>query len=301
MLLLADAGQSTPARARALHAAGLLAAMLGDVEAGRARLLESIAIWRIVGDPWRLGWTLHSLGRVLRADPVAARAVGEEAVALLRTAGDDWSLATALASLGGTLVLLEDAEALGRAHAVLEESLALVAAGGHTEQSGLPFLQLGRLARRRGDYATARHRFEESLAAFKANGAEVGPALVLGELGWLAQAQGEAEPARRYFHQSFVTAQRTNDRLSMGVALQGLAAVAVLQDHADRAVKLLGAAEALLTGREVVVFGVCVPFAAIVAAASAALGEQAFRVGWAAGRALTLDQALAEARAAAQQ
>ncbi|HET8647267.1 MAG TPA: helix-turn-helix domain-containing protein, partial [Vicinamibacteria bacterium] len=84
MLLLADADQPTAARAWALHAAGLLAAQAGEVETGRARLEESVAIWRTLDDPYWLGWTLHFLGRALRADPHAARAVGEEAVALLR-------------------------------------------------------------------------------------------------------------------------------------------------------------------------------------------------------------------------
>src|SRR5262249_55578929 len=55
----------TAARAPALFAAGVLAAMLGDLVAARARLEESVAIWREVGDKRGLALALtygHALG-----------------------------------------------------------------------------------------------------------------------------------------------------------------------------------------------------------------------------------------------
>ena len=86
-------------------------------------------------------------------------------------------------------------------------------------------------------------------------------------------------------------------RLDIGsaVALWGLAGVAVRQGHTAPAARLLGAAEAALAGRQTIAFMVSAPYQEIVAAVREALGEAAFRAAWAAGRALSLEEVVAEA------
>jgi hypothetical protein len=84
-----------------------------------------------------------------------------------------------------------------------------------------------------------------------------------------------------------------NDRGGIAASLEGLAAVNRAPGQPGRAVRLLGAAEAL---REWV--GVPLPpteqanYELLVAAIHAALGEEAFAAAWAAGRALSLEDAV---------
>jgi predicted ATPase/transcriptional regulator with XRE-family HTH domain len=95
----------TAAWATALYAAGGLAASQGD---SRARLEESVAIWRELGDRrglalalsvgTSLGWAMLKERRV-----AAARALFAEGVALWRELGDRWGLAWALWSLSAAV------------------------------------------------------------------------------------------------------------------------------------------------------------------------------------------------------
>jgi predicted ATPase/transcriptional regulator with XRE-family HTH domain len=94
------AGLRTAERASALFAAGHFAWLQGDVRTMRARLEESVAIWRDLGGDARLGRTLPFLGLAIDDDQEAARRLAEEGVALCRGGDDRWGLAMALTNLG---------------------------------------------------------------------------------------------------------------------------------------------------------------------------------------------------------
>ncbi len=103
-----------------------MAANQSDFATARARLEESVAIWRELGDKRGLALALtvwNSLGWVsLREGRVAdARALIEEGVALWRALGDRWSLAWALLCLSSA-VRRDDPAA---ARPIAEESVAL--------------------------------------------------------------------------------------------------------------------------------------------------------------------------------
>jgi predicted ATPase/DNA-binding XRE family transcriptional regulator len=300
VLALPGAAERTPMRAKALTAAGVLALTIGDTEAARARLEDSVRLWRELDDRRELGWALHSLGRARLPDLGGARAAGEEAVEVLRTTGDPWALAMALATLGVTLVMVDDAEALKCAEAVLQESLPLFAAAG--DEDGLPFLMLGRVAWRRGDHAAARARFAESLARYRASGqAGTGVPLVLGELGWLAFERGRVAEARRSFEESLRIATTSGNTLMLALGLWGLAGVAMRRGVPVVAARLLGAADAGLAGREPTAFGgMPAPYQAMVATVRRVLGEAAFTAVYDEGRALPRDAAVALALAQAR-
>ncbi|MGH2601604.1 MAG: ATP-binding protein, partial [Dehalococcoidia bacterium] len=86
------------------------------------------------------------------------------------------------------------------------------------------------------------------------------------------------------------------DRQGVASSLQGMASVAAADGEAARAATLCGAADALRTA-----LGVQLPAASrakfdeALAVARAALGEDEFTAAWAAGQALSLEEAVAEA------
>ena len=82
----------------------------------------------------------------------------------------------------------------------------------------------------------------------------------------------------------------------MAVCLAGLAGVAEAREQSEAAGRLLGATEALLDALGSRLDALeRLAFARTVAAAQAALGETAFAVAWAEGRAMTLEEAVAYA------
>ena len=121
-------------------------------------------------------------------------------------------------------------------------------------------------------------------------------AVNLGTLGLVALCQGEAVQAAAYFMESMVINRELGRKRGLVYNLAGCASVACLQGQPSRAARLFGAAAALserfghaleLTNRTL--------YERDVAATRTTLGAAAFDAAYAAGHALPLDQALAEA------
>jgi non-specific serine/threonine protein kinase len=157
-------------------------------------------------------------------------------------------------------------------------------------------INLGRIANAQGDYARALTLFEETLALFREIENSDGVAQVLLELGRVARAQGDVAPAAAHFTESLALCRAVENARDMAFCLEGLAGLNAVGGHPERATRLVGAAEAL---REVI--GTPLPlvlradYERDVTAARAQLDTATFAAAWAAGRALTLEEAIAEA------
>ena len=254
-------GGDAPAalRAKALGGAGRLAVFQGDRRRGEALIEESLALWRGLGDREQAAVNLVRLGVAYIAQERYAEAAAPtaEALALYEELGE---AATALPRATIALTLLGDIAAAegdhGRAEGYLAEALARQRALGFTWAASNALIRLGYLARLRGDLVAAAARYRESLDHAHADG----------------------------------------DPTQVGQALVGFAAVALAWGKPERAARLLGAKATLDD-----IFGgsIHAPDRAdqerTLAAVRAALGEGAFTTAWAAGRALSVEAAVAEA------
>jgi DNA-binding NarL/FixJ family response regulator len=252
--------EQTPAaaRAKALGTAGLLASAQGDYERAVAALTESVSIWRNLGDAAETGVML-------------------------------WRLGMATADLGD----------FDRATALLEESFASAQALGRRLWAALLRHSLGVVAYEQADTGRAAACFDEALDEFRALNNPWYTSVALGSLGKIARAQGDyARAAALYAESLTLQWERVGDKLGIAASLRGLASIAALTGRYERAVRLHSAAEAL---REAI--GAPMPrhhalYEQAVATARAGLGEAWFAAAWAAGRALPLAEAIAEALAA---
>jgi predicted ATPase/DNA-binding XRE family transcriptional regulator len=287
------AGGPTAGRAMALFVAGHLAWLQGDVPRLRERMAESVAIWRTLADRRGLGRALPFLGLATGDNPQAARALAAEGVALCRAAGDDWGLAIALTNLGRIEATLGDDAA---AQPPLAEGSRLFRALGDRWLTALAMTSLGAIAFRRGRYAEAQGIFEEALGGFRAVEDRRNTAQALTNLGYVALGQGDREQARAIFTESLQFGREHGDQFNTIACLRGLAALAAASGGAELAARLLAVAERLFaeTGAarwpaERLTHG------DVAAIARADLGEERFVAAWAAGRALPVDQVIAEA------
>jgi hypothetical protein len=272
----------------------MLAYQQGAHAAARAHLEESAALERRLGDGAGLARSLGGLARVAqRQGEPAPRVRGwhEEGVTAARRAGDAHALAFALAGLG--LALGPDEPA--RARALLGESLALFREAGDAWFSSVSMNALAGVLRAAGAPAEARPLYEAALAIRRAAGDRHGAAIVLHNLGQLALLAGDSGRAAACFREGLALARAVGDRHCLAWCLAGQAG-AVAPGQPARAARLLGAAAPHLAAGTTSLHP---PDPAArdrtLATVRRALGGAAFAAAWAAGQALSVEQAAARA------
>jgi hypothetical protein len=136
---------------------------------------------------------------------------------------------------------------------------------------------------------------EESLTLFQELGYTLGVEETLISLGRVAHAQGDSVQAARHFTKSLVPMSESRFGLNaISDCLDGLAAVAGTQGQPERAARLFGAAEALRQRVNVALQPAYhAAYKRDVAAAGAQLNDATFAAAWAAGQAMSLEQAIA--------
>jgi predicted ATPase/DNA-binding CsgD family transcriptional regulator len=221
-----------------------------------------------------------------RADYASAAAAGEEALILFRTLGDKRGVASALNGLG-----LTAAERGDRADAVrlFEESLARYRRIGDRHGTAACLNNLARLTG--GERAL--ELLEEALAVVREIGSTHAIGHVLQSLGNARRSMGDRAGAAVHYRESLTIAAGQGDRYLVADNLGSLARVS---ERPRVAARLFGAEAAL---REAIAGPVrqneLADHERDVDATRARLGQEGFERAWAAGRALPLERAIAEA------
>jgi tetratricopeptide (TPR) repeat protein len=215
--------------------------------------------------------------------------LGEEALRYARESHDRWTIANSLFSVAMVAVNRGEFE---KALASAEEGMALSQAEGDRLLIGRHLVVLGLDAWIRGDYAAARPFFRETLEISRELADEWSIGMTLANLGFITRNVGDCAGARAIHLEGLPLGQRLSDRRGIGWHLVGLAGVEGEQGRAERAARLLGAATALLEA----VGSPLPPFLQRehdrTLEQAAALGEGAFAAAWAAGRAMSLEEAV---------
>jgi len=255
-----------------------------------------------LGDPWQYAVAMGRLGWLAReqGDSATAWAQLTESLARFRDLESPFGIAWMLLEMAGVAVMDEDP---ARAEALLAESPAITQREhaaprligwsliGHTLN------HLGHAAQLRGAYDRAAQLHHECLELFQASsGQRTGLPRVYHSLGETALGLGRLAEAARWLAQGVALSQTMGDQASMSWCLAGLGSVAALDEKPARAARLWGAAERLRQ-----VLG-CRPAPAAratyeraMAVARTQLDEATFAAAWAAGRAMSLEQAIAYA------
>jgi predicted ATPase/DNA-binding SARP family transcriptional activator len=319
-------------RARALNAASTLTLLQGDLAETKALLVESYQLHKLHEDAPGLALTLamfgdvevtqgnyaearpylenglelarqahygfaesvalHGLGLMKRrqGDYAAARRLTEQLVDTNRRMGSQRGLAGALINLSLVADEMGD-NALAQQKA--EESLVLFRELNDRYGVSVVLNTLGLIFLKQDDLAQAERCFEEALAIRRADGYEELANPMTG-LGRVQTKLGHPMAARAHHASALQLHAAAGDRRGVAVALRDLAQTDYDQGRPERAAQLLGAAEAIRES-----LGAPIPLAlradynALVSVIQANLGESVFTRAWAAGRALTPEQAVA--------
>ena len=322
-------------RAKALHSAGSLACVQRDYEPARAFLEEGLALKRTLGDKQSMALSLNNLGSVavLQGQHQQAHLFFEESLDIKRELGDKRGIAFALSNLAvistdqgnyeQAEAQLEESLALRRelkdnhgiaasltnlgsmayargdyvrAQALHEASLSLCRELGDTEYVVNVLSNLGVVLKVLGDLKHARSYLEEGLTISRELRDKERLAYALNCLGDVTHAEGDARRAEALYKESIALYRESESKRWSDLPLGGLARLADESGQSKKAVRLFGAAEGL---RQALGMRLQPPARAIyerwVADARAQLDAETFEQAWREGKALSLEQAIADA------
>jgi predicted ATPase/DNA-binding XRE family transcriptional regulator len=273
---------------------------IGNYTAARLHAEEAVLLARELGDTNLSACALERLGSLAheQGDSATAWARLSESLAMLRELNDAHSIANALNALASVAIMEQDP---ARAELLLAESHEIgQRAGSASDCTAWTLTNLGHAAQLRGDYARAAQFHHESLARFNSTDYPLGPPSVYHGLGQAALGAGNTDEAVRWFAHGLVLSQQESNLASIAWCLAGLGCAAAHGAAPERAARLWGAAEQLrqLIGCRSAPAARATYEQAIVMA-RCQVGEDSFAAAWAAGEALSLDEAIAEAFAKA--
>jgi tetratricopeptide (TPR) repeat protein len=293
--VLASPGASAhaPARAKALIGAGFLALLQADYAAAQELLNESRAIAQQATDSTLAAYALYGLGSIAqrRGDDTQATALFNNALERFRAVGDQWGIASALLNLGSVKFYQDD---YVEAHSFFNASLAAFRQLGDKRSIAKVLSNLGLIEYHRQNYSDARALYEASLAVRRELRDKFGVAHQLDNLGYIALRQQNYEQARDLFVESLTLYRAMKSKRHIADVLYGIAGAIAAQGKPECAAQLIGAAEALLEamGAQVETSNRA-EYDRSVAMARARMDNAAFETARIAGRALTMEQAIA--------
>jgi predicted ATPase/DNA-binding CsgD family transcriptional regulator len=272
--------------------------VLGHVAEGRAWLDRAVALDGPTAPETRadaLCWAAQFASHQNAVD--RAESLATEALAVAREGGYERGVAMALHQLGQAAHRRGD---LVAAAAHYEDAVARFRRLGEPIWEGATLRDLGVVAgaQEEHEWATAYH--EQALAVWRRLDHPWGVPAALRDLADEALCRGDAAAALPLYRESLERWLLLGEPLHVAGSLLGPATVALESGQAERAARLLGASAALHEA-----IGAMPPadlpgdLGNGPERARAVLGEAAFETAWAAGRAFSIDEAIADALAVA--
>jgi tetratricopeptide (TPR) repeat protein len=263
---------------------------------------EALAFAQDLGDRFLVALNTCNLGVIAWFQGDYAQAIQKitDGLAAFRDMGDDSLTASCLHALGDIAVARGDDKNAAQWY---EAELAFGRGIEFNMSIAFAFCGLGKLAWVQGNYELATRKFEEGLEVGREAGLKTAIFHALYGLGRVNQSQGNDSAARGYYVEMLGMQQQRPPPWALktyGCAIaypvEALAVLAAAQNQFERSTRLFGVAEMLYPQLR---FEMSAKERAqhdqAVAAARAALGEEAFAKFWSEGQGMTLEEAVAYA------
>jgi predicted ATPase/class 3 adenylate cyclase len=283
------------ARVTALGRAGRLAAMLGDPARARVLTEASLSIALGLADQRAIAWALQTLGFALSYERnySVASAHYKESLAISRPNGDLILTTETLGYLGAAHYFTGDHD---DAWVTFEEVLTLARQMDHVQGIGLALGFLGRVAAVRGKLGDARALQEQALVYKRQIGNDRSAAVSICAIANIDIAQAQFANAREHLRECLAIFQRVGDWSNVIIALNSMASLERAIGRPVVAARLGGAAERMSESPD----ATRVPTQRVredpgKIALRDLLGPDEFDAASAAGRAMTMEQAVAYA------
>lgn len=262
-----------------------------------ALIAPGLALFRALGDRRELAWALTTVSGMhyFYGDGELARRPAEESLPLARALGEPALLADALHCLGQ--IRMFDG-AFDDARRLCEEALGINRALGDQQAISYNLYALGEIAGQMRRYAQAEACFSESARLRRAQGDRRGMAAQLMNASDVVRLQGDVPRALAMLHESLTVFRDIGWVQGIGWVHQSLIEIASQLGQYEQSARFLGVEEAIRTA-----LGYTnnplhrTEEDEAKAATQAHLSADAFAVAFAAGQALSVETAAAEALA----
>jgi predicted ATPase/DNA-binding SARP family transcriptional activator len=243
------AGDEAPLddRARALRSQALMLEEQGSLyDAGGSQAAsmsiasEAVALSRRTGDPAGIAEALLQLSYFEQDVPGQERyrALTEEALTYARAAGDDGLIAEVLAARTLSFPIVD-------MRGEIAETAALYRKVGDIHGLAGLYCNVGFVATGQGSYERAAEYLDEALPLAERTGEPLRVMICLGNLGLVALFMSDLERAAAHFREELRLCVEFGVGWVAADGICGLAAIAACRGEAERAARLLGAAEAM--------------------------------------------------------
>jgi tetratricopeptide (TPR) repeat protein len=199
---------------------------------------EAVALSRRAGDPAGIAEALLRLGGLDTDDPERVRALAEEALGYARESGDDGLIADALSLRALSFPIVD-------VGAEIAETAALYRKVGDIHGLASLYNNAGYMAVVQGSYERAASYLDEALVLAEGTGEQLRVMLVFSNLGLASLFMADLERAKARFAEGLRLCREHGVAWAAVEAIAGLAAAAAREGEAERAARLLGAAESL--------------------------------------------------------
>ena len=279
---------------RVAAAVGGLWATFGRVDEGRDLTTRALASGG--GDARFRARVLEIAGRLAfrQGDQRAAAVLTDEAIDVANGVGDRRTVA--LAFINRARIAFRDGNAT-EMERLAQRALDSAADDGFVEMRAVHMLAWA--AEIAGDRERAIRMFHDSVELGRRREDSQWEAMELANIGDLRVASGDLSTGAEYLGRALRVVAATDDRYLLCSFLRSLGLLSARRGECETALRLLGAAEAQYEAASLLPDPGGVDDEALVDQCRDALGSEGADTAWAAGRALTLPKAIAEAEQAA--
>ncbi len=264
-----------------------------EVMFGRQLVSESLAIYREIGDKVGMALALKYLGSTVDAnDYQKTRAYLNEGLAICREIGNLVGMSRILSDMGDYALKNGDHTI---ARSCLEEGLSIQRQLGMSGWMVYTLIHLGELNARLGNIIQARQYYEEGLSVINQAGGNLTDARwVLVKLGYAAMWDGDITHAKNLFEQSLRHFEEAKEKIGIVYTMEGLASLSLLDGNFKHGAQIFGWTDAIRENIDSIRHSVeQADVDRDLATIHAQLDDAAFAEAQAAGRAMSLDEAIA--------
>ncbi|HLY25104.1 MAG TPA: adenylate/guanylate cyclase domain-containing protein [Aggregatilineales bacterium] len=279
------------ARSLGLSNAAYITIRLGDSTTGRALADEAITLARLVDSPEVLGFALamYILSSRFLGDLDGARHAVDEASVLAKQLNDKTYMGMNLVARAW---IDNGSGDPARLQAYLAEARSLINVVQGTAAYSF-FFSFATIARLSGNLDEARMYLQNAVVLLPQFKSKQNDAMIYSELAHVERQAGNLDKALDSYRNTILRWKDLGHRAAIANQLECFAFIARAQDQFERTAKLLGAADLLrdATGAPMTDYE-RVEYDGEIAALRAQLDQPTFEAEWAAGRAMTMDEAV---------
>ena len=232
-------------RARLLTSMGIMSFSMGDNESSRLEGMEAVQELKALGERWGLAIAMNFLvGACLLTGHIdEAIKIEEEVLKIAEETNDKYILGSALSAVSRVEAFAK--KDFAKAIEFHEKSSELLKEHGNHWSYGINLYGFGSLYSMLGQFAKAREKYGMAMETMKKLGSYRNVSMIKSDLAHILRREGKYNDALTAYRETIQEWQRIGHRAAIAHQLECMAFVAKALEKPEKALRLLGTAEAL--------------------------------------------------------